>query len=52
MWKDWEKKNWQKDQRPRKWREMDARKTENVMGGLCLEGSGKSGRRMENNSKR
>ena len=37
---------------PREWREKEARKTKNAIGGLHLERSGKSGRRMENNNKR
>ena len=37
---------------PRKWWENGGEKTENEMGGLLYEISGKSGRRMENNSNR
>ena len=51
MWNEYKMKTG-RDQMFRKWREKEVRKTENVMGGLCLERSGKSGRRMENNSKR
>ena len=44
--------NWQRDQMPRKWKGKEARKTENPTEGLHQEGSGKSGRRMKNNSNR
>ena len=37
---------------PRKWGKKKVRKTNNMTGGLGSERSGKSGRRMENNSKR
>ena len=53
MWKEREMKNWHKESRcPESGGEKEARKNENVMGGLREERSGKSGRRMENNSKR
>ena len=32
MWKEWEMDD--EDQMPKRWREKEARKTENVMGGL------------------
>ena len=33
MWKEWEMKNGQREQVPRKWREKEARKSENGLGG-------------------
>ena len=45
MRKEWETKNWQRELTLRDWKEMEAKNMR--MGGLCYEGSGKRGRRME-----
>ena len=36
MWKEWDMKNWQRKQMPRKWRGKEARKTEIAVGD-CIE---------------
>ena len=52
MWKEWELKTGNEMRCPESLGEKGTRKTENVTGGLGSERSGKSGRRMENNSDR
>ena len=43
---------WQRNELPRKCKQMEAKKTENAMGGLRLGRYGKCGRIMEYNSKK
>jgi len=52
MCKEWEMKNWHREQTPRRWRENAGTEDRECDGRMRYERSGKSGRRMENNSNR
>ena len=49
--KEWEIENWGRGEMPRKWRGKGGKECENVRGGLCLERSGKGGKRRENSKR-
>ena len=46
------RKKWHREQMPRKWRDMEARKTDTVNGRTALRESRKEGRGIENNTNR